>query len=79
MLLSHEDLVLELPKLEKLNASERKRLNDNRRAAQLERWKKSQGEGMCLSLVKSCTFSVVEEILYFLFAFLIISNIEGVN
>ncbi|KAL5257014.1 hypothetical protein ACHWQZ_G012067 [Mnemiopsis leidyi] len=44
MLLSHEDLVLELPKLEKLNASERKRLNDNRRAAQLERWKKSQGE-----------------------------------
>ena len=45
MLVSHEDLVSELPKLEKLNASERKKLNDNRRAAQLERWKKSQSEG----------------------------------
>ena len=54
MLLSHEDLVLELPKLEKLNASERKKLNDNRRAAQLERWKKSQSEGMCFN--KSSSF-----------------------
>jgi hypothetical protein len=46
-MLSHEELVAELPKLEKYNASERKKINDNRRAAQLERWKKSQSEGNC--------------------------------
>jgi len=42
MLLSHTELVDELPKIVSLNASERKKLNDNRRSAQLERWKKSQ-------------------------------------
>lgn len=39
MLLSHEELICELPKLEQLSAAERKALNDKRRAEQIELWK----------------------------------------
>ena len=38
MLLSHDELIAELPKLAELNASERKKLNDSRRKAQLDAW-----------------------------------------
>ena len=38
MLLSHDELIAELPKLAELNARERKKLNDSRRRAQLDLW-----------------------------------------
>lgn len=48
MRLTHEELVAELVKLEDLPASQRKQLNDQRRAVQLDRWHEEDTESVPL-------------------------------